>query len=400
LMPRETTRGTAGGTANGTAGGSDPGSAVPFDLAKLQRLMEEERIDLLLASSRHNVRYLTGGYHYHFHANSTRMGRSRYIPFVGIPARGIEEAFYIHRKEELDQMTDGFPWIANRVEVLRGTDTTAQRLVEVIRDAGLDHGRLALELPFLPADVFRVLQVELPHARLVDGTALLEELRMIKSAREIEKLQSVYDRVAEAIQVAFARSEPGDTTERIERRVRLAMAEREINFLFALICAGPGFVRPPSPTITWETGRMLHIDAGGEEGDYIGDVCRMGYIGKPSALANELHGACLQVQDTTRGAIRPGVPVREILRVGMETLASFSFSRYGRFVVHGIGMVPHEQPYVTPENGQPLEEGMVLSVETDFLHPDVGHLKIEDSVVVTADGCEGMGDLGREWHIR
>lgn len=393
-----------GGTPTETGNGMDSQGVstreLPFDRDKLRNLMTEARVDLLLAGSRHNVRYLTGGYHYHFHAISTRMGRSRYIPFVGIPVREIDGAFYIHRKEELDQMTDDFPWITNRFEAPRGTTTTAQRLVEVIRGAGLEHGRLALELPFLPADVFRILQTELPHAELVDGTAILEELRTIKSAAEIRRLRSVYDHVAEAIQDAFARSEPGDSTERIETRVRLAMAQRGVNFLFALICAGPGFTRPPSPAVTWETGQMLHIDAGGEQGDYIGDVCRMGCIGKPSARALELHTACLQVQDTTRAAIRPGVPVNEVLAVGMETLSSFAFARYGRFVVHGIGMVPHEQPCVTPDNHRPLEEGMVLSVETDFLYPGVGHLKIEDSVVVTPNGNEGMGDLGRDWYIR
>ena len=42
---------------------------------------------------------------------------------------------------------------------------------------------------------------------------------------------------------------------------------------------------------------------------------------------------------------------------------------------------------------------MILSIETDFVHPEVGHVKIEDAVVVTDTGCEGLGDLGREWHL-
>jgi hypothetical protein len=51
----------------------------------------------VLAHTRHNVRYLTGGYYYHFHANSTRMGRSQYLPFVGIPRARVQEAFYVER---------------------------------------------------------------------------------------------------------------------------------------------------------------------------------------------------------------------------------------------------------------------------------------------------------------
>ena len=42
---------------------------------------------------------------------------------------------------------------------------------------------------------------------------------------------------------------------------------------------------------------------------------------------------------------------------------------------------------------------MVLSIETELIHPEVGHVKIEDAVAVTATGCEGLGDLGREWQV-
>ena len=62
-------------------------------------------------------------------------------------------------------------------------------------------------------------------------------------------------------------------------------------------------------------------------------------------------------------------------------------------------MVSHEQPHITPTNRHPLEPGIVLSIETEFIHPEVGHVKIEDAVAVTESGCEGLGDIGREWQI-
>jgi Xaa-Pro aminopeptidase len=61
--------------------------------------------------------------------------------------------------------------------------------------------------------------------------------------------------------------------------------------------------------------------------------------------------------------------------------------------------VPYEEPLFSPPSERLLASGMVLSVETDFLHPEVGHVKIEDAVIVTDEGCEGLGDLGREWQI-
>ena len=59
-------------------------------------------------------------------------------------------------------------------------------------------------------------------------------------------------------------------------------------------------------------------------------------------------------------------------------------------------MVQQELPRFGPEVERTLEAGMVVSVECDIRHPEVGHVKIEDAVAVTESGCEGLGDLGRD----
>lgn len=69
-------------------------------------------------------------------------------------------------------------------------------------------------------------------------------------------------------------------------------------------------------------------------------------------------------------------------------------SMHYRVAWEAKGVVHH-----TANNSRPLEAGNVLSIETEFIHPEVGHVKIEDAVTVTKSGCEGLGDLGREWHV-
>jgi Xaa-Pro aminopeptidase len=208
----------------------------------------------------------------------------------------------------------------------------------------------------------------------------------------------VYDRVAEAIQAAFAAGVPGITTAEIARHVEREIAQRDMAFLYALVCAGPGTLRAPS-SARWERGRILHIDAGGEVGDYLADICRMGCLGEPSPLARDLHSACIDVQGRVRQKVRPGVPCRDLLIEGERAVRENRFARYGKFVAHGIGMVSHEQPNISSTNARPLEAGMVLSIETEFIHPEIGHVKIEDAIAVTETGCEGLGDLGRDWHV-
>ena len=371
---------------------------VPFDAAKLDRLMAEAGLGLVLASTRHNVRYLSGGYYYHFHANSTRMGRSQYLAFVGVPRSRVRETFFVGRAEERGQMEAESLWIAERIDAVRGTVSAAEGAVKALRRLGLTSGRIGVEMPFLPADAWLALKAALPDVDLVDATPLLNELRAVKSDGEIGILRAAYAGVAASIQAAFRGSRPGDTTRDIARRVEREMAERDISFLFALVCAGPGFLRAPS-SARWEPGRVLHIDAGGTVQDYVADICRMGCIGEPGPLAKELHAACLEVQAAARARVRAGVTCRDVLRAGEETARGYGFSRYARFVVHSIGMVSYEEPEFTRESTRTLEKGMVLSIETDFLHPEVGHVKIEDAVVVGETGCEGLGDTGREWQV-
>jgi Xaa-Pro aminopeptidase len=371
---------------------------VPFDENKLNRLMDQAGLQLVLACTRHNVRYLTGGYYYHFLARAQRFGRTQYLPFVGLPRGRFDEAFYVGRVDERSQIETEGLWISHRIATQLGTVNAAEGVIQAARQLGITEGTIGVEMPFLPGDALLTLKRGLPNATFVDATPVLDELRAVKTPAEVARLRTLYDRVAEAIQAAFAAGRPGMTTAEIARHVEREMAQRNVAFLFAFTCAGPGTLRVPS-SARWESGRILHIDAGGEEGDYLADICRMGCLGEPSPLARDLHAACLDVQGRVRQVVRAGLASGELLREGEQAVREHRLARFGRFVAHGIGMVSHEQPDLSAPGSRPLEAGMILSIETDFIHPEVGHVKIEDAVAVTESGCDGLGDLGRGWQV-
>lgn len=361
--------------------------------------MESSGVSLLVASSRHNLRYLTRGYYYHFHTYSDRMGTSRYIAFVGIPRNRTEDSFFIGRKEEREPFRGAKVWIPHFLESIRGVQPSVEALIKRILQLGLDKGSIAIEFPYFPADGFQILASQLPWVTWVDATPLLNELRTIKRPEEQRIMREAYSKVAQCITRTFHQCREGISTLEIEQILRKEMVQEGVSFLFALICAGPGFSRAPSPLIPWKKGKILHIDAGGEIGDYVADICRMGSLGPPSSQAVALQAACLEVQNGVRALIMPGVPCGEVVSAGNRLASRYEFSSHARFVVHGIGMVPYEPPECTPNSTRLLEAGMVLSIETDFLYPGVGHVKIEDAVLVTEEGCEGLGDAGREFQI-
>ena len=358
--------------------------------------MEEAGVDLVLAHTPHNLRYLTGGYYFHFRERVAAIGPSQYLPFVGIPRKNPENAFQVAWRVEAAPRNEVATWIPDVIYTkARGTVGAAETAAEAIRKRGLGEGTIAVERAFLPVDAMDALQSELHGARFVDSLGVLEELRAVKREDELEIFRRAALADSEAIQAGFQEGVRDVTTRQVEQRVEEEMVRRGLHFHYAFTAAGPGMRREPSGKI-WEKGEILHIDAGGSEAGYMSDICRMGVRGEPSALAEELRKACLHSVEACRGAIRAGASCASVHERGHQAFADTGYSELGIFEVHGIGMVQQELPRFGPEVERTLEAGMVVSVECDIRHAEVGHVKIEDAVAVTESGCEGLGDLGRD----
>ena len=328
------------------------------------------------------------------------MGSNQYLAFVGVPRGRVADAFYIGASGEKMGL-DVLPlWIGQRN--LEAGDASSSAAAAAMLATSLDmvHGTIGVEMPFLPASTLAALQTGLPGTTFVDATDLLHELRAIKTNAEIAILREVSDRVATAIQAGFHAGYDGVPTCELAAIVEKEMGTHGVTFLWAFTNAGPGYLRAPSET-RWEHGRMLHLDCGGEEQDYLADICRMGALGEPSALGRELTDACLEIQGSVRRQLRAGMTYGDINAAAQDALQSNSHAKIGRIVAHGIGMVSHEQPMINrpDQAGRTLQNGHVLSLETEFLHPEVGHVKIEDTIAITANGAEGLGDIGRELQV-
>jgi Xaa-Pro dipeptidase len=379
---------------------------LPFDPERFARLARAQQVDVVLASTRHNVRYLTGGYYLPFFARASRFSGGQYLSFVAIPTGRLDTAFYIGRQDRmLDEQDyiDAFGpfWIADRHWVPRGPSMSADAATvaaRALRRHGLAGTTIAIESSFLPVDAYEALRRELPEASFVNGTPILDELRAIKQPRELARLREVHRLTAEVVRAVFLESRPAETTREVAARVERRVGERGAAFLYSLINVGPGLLRAPSSE-AWGHGRPMQLDVGAELDEYIADIARMGSVGKPPAAASALFEVCLAAQDRARTTLGPGVACGELWRVGSEAVRAGPGAEYGRFLAHGLGMVSHEPPEVTRESVRAREVGMVVSIETEVRHPDVGHVKIEDSVVVTATGCEGLGDIDREWCV-
>lgn len=373
----------------------------PFDRARMDELLEAAGVDLVIATSPHNVRYLLGGYYHHFHARMPAGGRSSYLPAVGYPRRRPDGAFLVGRPGEGEEQRRAGVWTPNIFNEGRTSAGVGELLGAQAVRLGVGAGTIAVELPFLPADASLALQRGVPGAKIIDATPLLEELRMIKRPAELALLKEASDKVVDAMLATYARSRPGITSREVWALLHEEEAKRGLDFDYCLVATAGSFFRVPSDD-RWESGQSISTDSGGNRHGYLGDVARMAVFGEPTSLMRELLDEVDTAQQAARRPIRPGTPWAEVNAVAEDALRQLPHRDQIDFEAHGMGYVNHEAPHVElarPGDGRKLAAGMVLSIETTLKNPEVGFVKLEDTVVVTDTGWEAYGDTARGWNV-
>jgi Xaa-Pro aminopeptidase len=382
------------------------GLAIPFDHARLDRLMEDAGVDVLLATSKHNVQYLLGGHRANFFDYMDATGRSRYLPvFVYAKGRPEKSVYVGHRLETWQQQAKPL-WTPVTDTTSNGATDAMEKAIGHIGKAGLAPKRIAAEHGFLPYDAAKVLRAAFPDADWVDAVYVMERLRLVKSPEELEKLRYASEAVIAAMQATIARTGPGHTKDEVVQALREEETSRGLTFEYCLITCGTSLNRAPSAQ-RWEKGEIMSIDSGGNFHGYIGDVCRMAIQGEPDAELEDLLAEIEAIQQAAFGAIRPGALGGDIYAAAEPLVKRSHHHNTMDFLAHGMGLVSHEGPRLTDSGPTPypaedreraLEAGVVVSVETTLRHPSRGFIKLEDTAVVTAQGHEIYGAGARGWN--
>jgi Xaa-Pro aminopeptidase len=225
-------------------------------------------------------------------------------------------------------------------------------------------------------------------------TGRVEALRSVKDDGEISAIR----RAAELSDVVYAELAEDRFTGRTERELAWQIDRRfrelgaEASAFDTMVGAGEMGARPHGEPrdVPIPAGTMVVVDTGCVVDGYRSDCTRTFLTGEDERLA-DLYALCLQAQLDGLAAVRPGAAGKDVdaasrVAIGEAGLAE----RFGHGLGHGVGLEIHEGPNLRPESADVLEVGNVVTVEPGiYLDGDVG-VRIEDLVLVTADGHERL----------
>jgi Xaa-Pro dipeptidase len=240
--------------------------------------------------------------------------------------------------------------------------------------------RVALEAT-VPYYFLRGLSAAAPAADFVDGAAVTDRLRAVKSAAEIACLREAAQKTAARMAL-------------VPSQLREGMTERELSAAFgpsAMVQIGTTTSRPNESgrDAVLSLGDAIVIDAGDRVEGYRSDVTRTFFFGEPSVKMREVYGVVREAELAAIAAARPGAPAAEIDRAARRVIER---AGYGAFFTHrgghGIGLDFHEIPICDRGNEEPLAPGMVLTAEPGIYLPGAFGVRLEDDLLVTEDGCE------------
>jgi Xaa-Pro aminopeptidase len=142
------------------------------------------------------------------------------------------------------------------------------------------------------------------------------------------------------------------------------------------------------------------IDMGAMRDGYASDMTRMLFLGTPGSKVKKLYRAVLEAQLAAIAAVRAGVTAAYVDRQARDVLRAENLDRaFVHSTGHGLGLEIHEPPRIGKKQKTRLQAGMVITIEPGVYLGGYGGIRIEDTVVVTAKGCEVLTPTDKELRV-
>jgi Xaa-Pro dipeptidase len=277
-----------------------------------------------------------------------------------------------------------------------------QAFAQAAQALGLDGKIIGVEPTRMRVLELRYLEAAMPNTQFVSAESILNALRMCKDAAEVEAMRQAVRIAQQALQATLPMIKPGVTERQIASELLIQLlrtgTDPELPF-HPIVSGGPHSADPhASPSDRpLQKGDLLVIDWGAAYQGYISDLTRTFAIGEIEPEYQRIYELVRLANQAGRTASRPGIPAGQVDQAAREVIEDSGYGKdFFHRVGHGIGMEAHEPPYMFGENQLILATGMAYTIEPGIYLRGRGGVRIEDNMVITADGAETLSDLPRE----
>ncbi|MDD1752364.1 MAG: Xaa-Pro peptidase family protein, partial [Methanotrichaceae archaeon] len=271
-----------------------------------------------------------------------------------------------------------------------------------------DHGIKRVGVPYrFPSGIYRDL---LDDFEILIVESPVSKWRAIKSQTEIEAISCVQKACQYAMQLAIeliSKSKPNGeqlrrkdeplTSEQVRGVIEMALLERGCDAVDTIVAGGLQAVNPhtkgngPLPA---NEPIVIDIFPRSKCSKYFGDMTRTVVRGEASAEVMDLYKSVLDAQLIGLNAIKAGISGKEVHSRVCQVFNDYGYAeREGKGFTHstghGVGLSIHERPSLN-ETGEILEVNNVVTVEPGLYYPDIGGVRLEDLVIITANGCDNL----------
>ena len=342
-------------------------------LNKLRALLKAKICDAILINKEENLHYFSG-----FRGDDTFLIITLDKCFLITDSRYTQQA-----KEQTE-----FEVIEHKTGIIAKT-------IELVQKLGVQS--LAFEGNALIFNIYNKLQSELNALDIDFSTALdLTELRIIKDEEELALMKKAiaisdeaYSEILKFVKVGMSEIQVAAQLEHIMRKLG---SERPA---FTTIVASGLRGALPHGVATDKLindGEFVTIDFGAVYKGYHSDITRTFCVGKANDKQHELYDIVLGAQLIGLKEIMPGKSGKDVDTSVRKYIENAGYGKFfGHGLGHGVGLEIHELPRLSPFSPtKALQENMLVTDEPGIYMPDFGGIRIEDTVLVTANGCQAL----------
>lgn len=361
-------------------------------LTLLQDLMTAENLDILAINAGVDLEYFTG---LKFHLSERPV--VLFIPSKGTPIFIFPE-FEQEKAKQSDIDMELFPYPED-------TGEWPKVFLQAANKLELDKKTIGVSPESMRFLEIELIQKAASSSHVISAMEILKSLKIQKDKEEIIAIRKAISIAEKALFTLLPQIKPGLSEKWLANQLVIQLftegSEPDLPFN-PIVASGPNSANPhaiPGDRVL-QPGDALIIDWGARCNGYISDLTRSFLVGGVNPEMAQIAVIVLRANQSARTAARAGIPASEVDKAARDVIAKAGYGdAFTHRTGHGIGLLAHEDPYISQTSSSPLKNGMVFTIEPGIYLPGKGGIRIEDNVMVNEGDSETLTSFPREVEV-